>query len=197
MGDENLRTYISEYYKKLFGDPEPNSFSIMEEMNLDISQVSAMENTILTSPFFEKEVLDAISSMEHNKASGPDGFPAEFYQTFWAVIKGDLMALFAQLQTDELPLHKLNFGVVTLLPKKENAIQIQQYMPICLLNIIFKIFTKVVTNRISVIAHKVIRPTQTDFMPGRHILEGVVIFHEAIHELHTKKWMVYFLKFIG
>jgi hypothetical protein len=29
--------------------------------------------------------------------------------------------------------------------------------------------------------------TQTAFMPGRHILEGVVILHETIHELHRKK----------
>jgi hypothetical protein len=33
----------------------------------------------------------------------------------------------------------------------------------------------------------VVQPTQTAFMPGRHILEGVVILHESIHELHRKK----------
>jgi hypothetical protein len=38
-----------------------------------------------------------------------------------------------------------------------------------------------------VIAHKVIRSTQTTFIPGRNILEGVVISHETIHELHRKK----------
>jgi hypothetical protein len=31
--------------------------------------------------------------MEKNKAPGPDGFPAEFYQSFWEVIKKDLMAM--------------------------------------------------------------------------------------------------------
>jgi hypothetical protein len=30
----------------------------------------------------EDEVFEAISNMEHNKAAGPDGFPAEFYQKF-------------------------------------------------------------------------------------------------------------------
>jgi hypothetical protein len=44
------------------------------------------------------------------------------------------------------------------------------------------------TNRISEVAHKVMRPTQTAFMPGRHILEGVVVLHEKIHELHKKKF---------
>jgi hypothetical protein len=81
----------------------------------------------------------------------------------------------------------LNFGVITLLPKKENATHIQQYRPICLLNVSFKIFTKVTTNRISEVAQKIIRPTQTAFIPGRHILEGVVVLHETIHELHSKK----------
>jgi mannosylglycoprotein endo-beta-mannosidase len=50
-----------------------------------------------------------------------------------------------------------------------------------------KIFTKVGTNRITGIAHKVIKTTQTSFMPGRHILEAVVVLHETIHELHRKK----------
>ena len=55
------------------------------------------------------------------------------------------------------------------------------------LNVSFKIFTKVGTNRLNKIAQTVVSPTQTAFMPGRNIIEGVVILHETIHELHTKK----------
>jgi hypothetical protein len=33
----------------------------------------------------------------------------------------------------------------------------------------------------------VVSPTQTAFMPSRNIMEGVVILHETIHELHTKE----------
>ena len=187
VGEENLRVYNSEYYKNLFGAPVENSFSLDENLISDIPQISREENRILTAVFTSDEVLEAISQMEHNKAPGPDGFPAEFYKTFWEVIKADLMAMFVQLQNGHLPLYKLNFGVITLLPKKEGAVQIQQYRPICLLNVSFKIFMKVGTNRITQIAHKVIRPTQTAFMLGRHILEGVVVLHETIHELHWKK----------
>ena len=125
--------------------------------------------------------------MELNKAPGPDGFPAEFYQNFWNVIKHDLIAIFVHFQQGNFPLYKLNFGVITLLPKKDNVVQIQQYRPICLLNVSINFFTKVGTNRVTGIAQKVIRPTQTAFMPGRNILEGVVVLHETIHELHRKK----------
>jgi hypothetical protein len=95
--------------------------------------------------------------------------------------------MFASFHDGDLPLFHLNYGTIILLPKKENAIQIQQFRPICLLNVCFKIFTKVGTNRISKIAENIVKPTQTAFMPGRHVLEGVVILHETIHELHGKK----------
>jgi hypothetical protein len=42
--------------------------------------------------------------MERNKAPGLDGLPMDFYQKIWDVIKIDLMAMFAQLQTRELML---------------------------------------------------------------------------------------------
>jgi hypothetical protein len=92
--------------------------------------------------------------MEHNKALGHDGFPAEFYQKFWDVIKGDLLEMFHELHTRTLPLFSLNFGVITLIPKVHEANQIQQYRPICLMNVSFKIFTKEATNRVNVIAYR-------------------------------------------
>jgi hypothetical protein len=52
------------------------------------------------------------------------------------------MALFHQFRKGDLPLYKLNFGVITLLPKKEDAVQIQKYRPICLLNVCFNFLLK-------------------------------------------------------
>ena len=124
--------------------------------------------------------------MEHNKEPGPDGFPAEFYQHFWEVIKGDLMDMFHDLYIGDLPIFSLNFGVITLLPKTQEANKIQQFRPICLLNVSFTIFTKVATIRINSVADNLISPTQTTFMRGRNILEGLVILHETVHELHRK-----------
>jgi len=124
--------------------------------------------------------------MEHNKAPGPDGFPAEFYQQFWDVIKGDWMNMFHDLHKGDLLLFSLNFGVITLLPKTQEASKIQQYRPICLLNVSFKIFTKVATIRINSVTDHIVSTSQTAFMRGCNNLEGVVILHETGHELHRK-----------
>jgi hypothetical protein len=83
----------------------------------DISQVTEEENGLLVEKFTEEEVKRAVFQTEHNKAPGPDGFPAEFYQVFWEVIKADLMALFHEFHQGFLSLLKLNFGTIILLPK--------------------------------------------------------------------------------
>jgi hypothetical protein len=58
--------------------------------------------------------------------------------------------------------------------------------PSVCLNVSIKIFTKVATNRLMSVAQKVINPTQMAFLPRRNIMEGVVILHETVHELHRK-----------
>jgi hypothetical protein len=89
-GDDQLKNYISEYYRGLFGHMEYDQFSLDERLISDIPQVSQEENEFLTAPFTEKEVKEAIFQMKHNKAPRP----VEFYQVFWETIKGDLMTLF-------------------------------------------------------------------------------------------------------
>jgi hypothetical protein len=186
-GQEQLKTYITSYYKGLFGAPAEDILSMDETRMEDIPQVSNEENTFLNSPFTEEEIKKAVFQMEHNKAPGPDGFPAEFYQHFWDAIKTDLIELFQYWHVGQLELFRLNFGEIVLLPKVLEAERIQQYRPICLLNVSFKIFTKVATIRLNSVADHVVKPTQTAFMQGRNILDGVVVLHETVHEMHTKK----------
>jgi hypothetical protein len=104
------------------------------------------------------------------------------------------MAIFHEFHQGSLPLYSLNFGMIILLLKCAEAVRIQQYRPICLFNVTFKIFTKVLTNRLTLVAHRVIQPTQTTFLLGRNSMEGVVILHETIHELQRKNRMERFSK---
>jgi hypothetical protein len=83
----------------------------MDETQIDdIPQVSVEENNFLTAEYSEEEVRKAIFQMEYNKTPGPDGFPVDFYQTFWDTIKGDLLDLFSCLHAGQLELFCLNFG---------------------------------------------------------------------------------------
>jgi hypothetical protein len=87
----------------------------------------------------------------------------------------------------ELNIARFNYGVLTLLPKCVDASMIQQYRLICLLNVMFKVFTKVTNNRAIEVADKIISPVQTAFIKECFILDGVVVLHEVMHHLHKKK----------
>ena len=75
------------------------------------------------------------------------------------------MPMFHDLFEGHLNLFHLNFGTITLLPKKVEAVRIERFRPICLINVSFKMFMKVGTNRLTQAAHSVMQPTQTAFMP--------------------------------
>ena len=140
IGDDQLKKHITQFYKNFFVTPDVSEITLMENQILDIPQVSQEENDVLISEFTKTEVKDVVFQMEHNKAPGPDGFPVEFYQVFWNLIKDDLMALFTDFHKEDLNLYSLNFGIITLIPKIHEATKIQQYRPICVLNVSFKIF---------------------------------------------------------
>ena len=125
--------------------------------------------------------------MEHNKAAGPDSIPIEFFQTCWEIIKEDIVELFDDFHKGKLDVSRLNYGIITLLPKIPDASKIQQFRPICLLNCLYKWITKVLTIRLSPFAEKLLCQEQTAFMKGRNIMSGVMALHEVLHETKRKK----------
>jgi hypothetical protein len=80
--------------------------------------------------------------------------------------------MFLDIYEDTLDVKRLNYGVITLVPKLKEANNIKHFRPICLLNVDFKCITKVLTNRLVPVAKKIIGKNQTGFVKGRNILEG-------------------------
>jgi hypothetical protein len=81
--------------------------------------------------------------MEHNKAVGPDSIPIEFFPKGLGIIKADIIEMLNDFYQGKLDVSRVNYGIITLLPKVLDAEKIQQYRPICLLNCLYKWITKV------------------------------------------------------
>lgn len=118
-------------------------------------------------------------------APGPNGLSFLFYQHFWDVIKNDFMALVRDFVCGALDIQRLNYGIITLIPKEPDARNMRKFRPISLSNCFVKIFSKAMTNRISPIGHRLLSPCQSAFVRGRFILESVVTAHETIHEVYN------------
>jgi hypothetical protein len=113
-------------------------------------------------------------------------------QPFWEIMKSDLLSLFSALHSGQLELFRLNFGKIILLPKIAEAKRIQQYRPICLLNVSFN--HQSCNSKAKCCGWSCCPPISIAFMQGRNIFNGVVILHETVHELHRKKLNVIIFK---
>jgi hypothetical protein len=116
------------------------------------------DNVELTRPFLEEEVRNVVFGMKENFAPGPDGLSVCFYKSYWETIKGDLMGMVNDFYMGNLDIDRLNYGVINLIPKVREANNVKQFRPICLLNVSFKIFTKLIAERLAGVAKKIIIP---------------------------------------
>lgn len=182
-----LREHITDYYKQLFGSVELADIHLEPDMWPTAQQLSQQDREALIRPFCMEELDYALKEMRNNTAPGPDGFNVEFFKAFWPLIRGDIKEMLDKLFAGVLDLRRLNYGVIILILKVKPTINIKQFWPICLLNVIYKIITKVLTIRLTAVVDKVINHFQTAFIPGRNILEGVVILQEVLHDQRMSK----------
>ncbi len=121
------------------------------------------------------------------KSPGSDGLTTEFYKMYWNEIKqyyvDSINFSFENGSLTELQKQ----GIITLLPKKDkNALIIDNWRPISLLNVDYKIATKVIANRIKNVLNSLIDANQTGFLKGRYIGENVRTIIELIEETKRK-----------
>ena len=122
-----------------------------------IPQVVTMEmNETLTREFQAWEVESALKQMAPLKAPGPDGMPPLFYQNFWKLVRGDVIHdVLIFLNSGTLP-KPLNHTFITLIPKTKNPKNVIEYRPISLCNVLYKIFSKVLANRLKRVLPQII-----------------------------------------
>ena len=87
---------------------------------------------------------------------------------------------------------RLNYDVISLIPKVKGADLILQFRPIALINNFAKFPAKRLASRLSPIAHCAISPFQSAFIKGRFILDGILVLHEVIHEVKRRHLKEFF-----
>lgn len=81
----------------------------------------------------------------------------------------------------------LNHIYIALIPKVEKPRQVTEFRPISLCNVIYRIITKTIANRLKHMLHNIISQTQSAFIPGRLITDNVVIGYKCLHKIKLNK----------
>ncbi|XP_059075200.1 uncharacterized protein LOC131875177 [Cryptomeria japonica] len=150
-------------------------------LNVILELITKAQNQALMKPIQVEEVRKAVFSMAGDKAPGPDGFPAFFYQTFWDIVGNDVWAIVEESQSKTSVAKELNCTLLALIPKVEHPTSFNEFRPISLCNAIYKVVSKVISNRLKPMLSHIISEEQSGFVPGRSIIEGIIIAREAIH----------------
>lgn len=181
---KDIFSHIQYYFSHLF----PSSGSIISSSLMEGIPRTVTEeiNSRLTEPITEMEVKKAVFAMNPDKTPGPDGMSAAFYRQHWEAIKTGVFSCVQNFFENNYLDPRLNETHICLIPKIENPLTIKDYRPISLANVVYKIISKILAERLKPWLNSIIIENQSAFIPGRLITDNVLIAHELMHSLNTK-----------
>jgi hypothetical protein len=103
------------------GSKQKIQVSFVNDIWTDDEKVSPTENELLIAPFSQDEIHKAVFQMNPNKASGLDDFFILFYQTYWDLIKDNLVLMFQDFHQNKFDISRLNRALICLIPKVKDA----------------------------------------------------------------------------
>ncbi|PNX82415.1 cysteine-rich receptor-like protein kinase, partial [Trifolium pratense] len=191
QGVENIKMEVKNYFVQNFTEDWHHRPFVH---GIDFNVLSADDNDLLLQPFSEEDVREVIWSCDGNKSPGPDGFNFNFLKECWATVKVDVMEFLNEFYHNAVLPKAITASFLALIPKKDHPQQLSDYRPICLIDMLYKILSKLLATRLKNIMGKLISPCQSAFLPGRQILDGVVVLNEIIDLSKRRKDRCLFFK---
>ena len=173
------------YFEKLYRTSNPDK--IAEVVEAIDPKVSAEMNQSLIKQFTREEVEAALKQLHPSKSPGPDGMPALFYQNYWDIVGSDVVCMVLNVLNSNMSMADLNKTFITLIPKINNPAKMTDFRPISLCNVIYKLISKVLANRLKLVLPQIISENQSAFLSERLITDNVLIAFELMHYLDHKK----------
>ena len=152
--ERQIKEIAVDYFRSLFTTSHPSELSeILEAVK---PSVTPEMNVQLLKPYSKEEVDAALSQMEPITAPGPDGMPPLFYHSFWNFFEKDVSsAVLDCLNNCKVPT-EINHTNITLIPKVKSPEFITEFRPISLCNVVYKLVSKVLANRLKAVLPAVI-----------------------------------------
>ncbi len=103
-----------------------------------------------------EEIQRALFQMSPSKAPGPDSITALLFQKYWHIVDDDVSNAILDFFTSGRMLRSVNFTNIVLIPKVKSPEAMTQFRPISLCNVMYKIVSKILVNRMKSILPRVI-----------------------------------------
>lgn len=122
-----------------------------------------------------------------NKAPGSDGFNSHFFKVRWPVVGKDVCEAVIDFFRSGKMLQQIKATFIVLVPKSDNATTPDKFRPIALTNEIYKVIARILVFLLKPVISKVVGPMQSAFIPGREILDNILLTQDLLHNFHHKR----------
>lgn len=141
---------IGEVFTGFFSSLFTTSFptKIKECLHALDTRISVKMKDCLMKPFTQEEVTTAVFQMNPSGSPGPYGFLAQFYQNHWQAVGEEVCRFALQALNQGGSLKEVDDTFISLIPKVRNPKRVAEYRPISLCNVLYKIVSKTLANRL-------------------------------------------------
>ena len=121
------------------------------------------------------------------KASGPNGLHTMFFQKHWQIVGIRVIKTCLHILNEQGTLESLNHTFIALTPKIEKTKAVSDFRPISLCNVVYRIITKAIANKLKPILTHIISSNQSAFIPDRLITDNVIIDYGYLYKIQHSK----------
>ncbi|CAH8280760.1 unnamed protein product, partial [Arabidopsis lyrata] len=181
-GDSDLKSHAAAYFEEILGTtsmPEsPCSTSVLAD--LLSFRCSDIHKLSLIKAVSDEEITSTVFALPLDKCPGPDGFSVEFFRASWSIVGSDIVAAVQEFFRNGRLLKDFNTTKIALIPKFPEACKLGDYRPISCCNLVYKIISKIIANRLKPILQECVSLNQAAFLKGRLLGENVLLASELI-----------------
>ena len=182
---EDIANIVVSYFEKMYTTSCPSREA---EVIVTIpTRITEEMNQFLTKELTKEEVKKALKQMHPTKAPEPKGMSAIFFQKYWYIVGNDIICMVLNVLNSNMSMAKINRTNTTLVPKTKNATKMTEFRPISLCNVVYKLVSKVLANRLKTILPQIITENQSAFLHERLITDNVLVAFELMHYLDHKR----------
>lgn len=187
IGRESMLGVVKEYYEDLFRKEKVGTEKRDVLLGSLKRRLVEEDREFLEREITMEEAYKVVKGMKVNRVPGIDGLTKEFYEVFWGVIGLHLLEVFKEILEGEEMAESMRTGVISLLFKKGNPHLLDNYRPLTMLCVDYKILSKIIANRLVGVMSDIVGSDQTCGVKGRQISWNIQLHRDILAYVKDRK----------
>ena len=183
---DKIVSVFLDFYRNLFSS-EPVDVSLQDTLlNNIVSTIPPDVSSVLDAPIVLPDLQAAVKAMHNDKSPGSDGLSVEFYKTFAHLVLPDLLDVFNDVFVSGLLSDSQRGSIITLVPKSGDVLNPANRRPISLLNVDYKILSKILSTRLRSVLSYIVNEYQVCAVHGRTVLHNLLVIRDLVSFVNSR-----------